>query len=210
MTKRIFQYISGIILICYGVASIISARIGVTAADAINTNVSYLTPITVGQSIGIMSAVFVTISFFLNKKWTTFISLIFAFLLTPGIDFFFYKVIEVHYPTILWFRIISFVIGLLLINFGSALTIVSKLPMTPYDQLTISLVNVTKKPLIFIRFSLELIFLTGGIVLGILSGHLWETVSIGTVLFALTGGPLIRYYLYLLNGGKNNVNQQTN
>jgi|GEM_PF-2526859 len=208
MTKRIIEYVSGILIICYAVACIINARIGVTAADAINTNVSYLTPLSIGQSIGIMSVTFVVISFLFNRKIWTFVSLIFAVILTPGIDFFYYQILEVHYPTELWFRILNFGIGVLLINFGSALTIHSRLPMTPYDQLTMTLVEVTKKPLIAIRLTMEALFLIIGAILGILSGHLFETVSIGTILFGLTGGPLIRFYLYLFRGGKKHVNQQ--
>jgi uncharacterized membrane protein YczE len=210
MTKRIFQYIIGILIICYGVASVISARIGTSAADAINTNVSYLTPLTVGQSIGIMSVVFVLLSFMISKRVIIFSSLIFAFILTPGVDFFFYDVIEVFYPTDLWFRIISFIVGVLLMNLGSALTIVSKLPLTPYDQITMSLVEIFKKPLIVIRFSLEFVMLVIGIILGIRSGYLYETVSIGTILFALSGAPLIRYFIFMLNGGKKHVSQQIN
>ncbi|HOI46968.1 MAG TPA: hypothetical protein PLR26_04455 [Bacilli bacterium] len=210
MKKRIAQYLLGIIIICYGVASIISARIGTSAADAINTNVSYLTPLTVGQSIGIMSVVFVLLSLLFKRKLIILVSLVFVFILTPGIDFFFYKVIEVYYPTDLWFRILNFAIGVLLVNLGTSLTIVSKLPLTPYDQFTMMMVELTKKPLIVIRFSLEFTLLIIGVILGIRSGYLNETVSIGTVIFALSGAPLIRLFVFLLNGGKKHVNQQTN
>lgn len=95
-------------------------------------------------------------------------------------------------PQHLLLQSIMFLIGLLMLALASALYIGAGMGPGPRDGLMTGLVRVSGLPVWVVRTSLELLVVVIGWTLG-------GVVGIGTVIFALTIGPLVQQALKLLS-----------
>ena len=91
-----------------------------------------------------------------------------------------------------FFQIIQCFFGVFLIGLGSGFYLIANLGAGPRDGLNVGLVNITKKPIFFIRTVIEFFaFLVGWYLGGI--------VGLGTIIFALFVGPFVSLGFILVN-----------
>ena len=83
------------------------------------------------------------------------------------------------------------ILGIILIGLGSAIYLIANLGPGPRDGLMTGLQKVTNFPMSVVRNSIELTVVFCGWLLG-------GTLGVGTVLFALSIGPLISMFMYWL------------
>lgn len=190
--KQISKFTIGTLIITLGVTLILLSNFGSGSIDAFNNNTSILVGISVGTCIIITNAVMFVMNMILDTKKSHFISLLLAFLLGIFIDFWF--TVIPSYETFLW-AVIYFIIGLILLPIGLALTIRSECPINPYDTLVLILVKKTKSSVSRVKTITELTFTILAIISGYLAGIGFGSIYFGTILIAFYIGPALQFTL---------------
>ncbi len=198
MSKKLTIHMSGFIIISIGIVGIIMSRLGAAPIDAFNYFVYLLTPLSLG-TIAILTGLFAALlAFMIEKKKDIWISIVFLFLIGAMIDL--WKYLFEMLPTELldsfYFRIPLAVLSLIVVSYGVSLTIISGLPSSPFERLLLALTKYTKN-LTLTKIAIEGTFLIFAIILGVISGHLFEQVHIYTVVLTFTIGPLVSYFIRL-------------
>jgi uncharacterized membrane protein YczE len=118
-----------------------------------------------------------------------------AFLFGLLIDFFAYFFILL--PDLLLFRIGYFIIGILIMSFGVAMFIKSKLPIMPFDMFVRDLAIFFNLNFKNTRMLTDIIAIGLSISLSLLFVGEINGVGLGTVIFAFTFGPLLQMWIKL-------------
>ncbi|XMB85969.1 hypothetical protein RJG79_11285 [Mycoplasmatota bacterium WC44] len=190
--KQISKFTIGTLIITLGVTLLLLSNFGSGAIDAFNNNTSILVGITVGTCIIITNAIMFVMNMILDTKKSHFISLLLALLLGIFIDFWF-TVIPVYESFMM--ATIYFIIGLMLLPLGLALTIRSNCPINPYDTLVLILVRKTNLSVSVIKTITEITFTILAIISGYLAGIGFGSISFGTILIAFYIGPALQFSL---------------
>ena len=95
----------------------------------------------------------------------------------------------------LWFIFCS-----TLLPFGLSLMITTKFPSMVYDEMTFAFMEIFKiNNFLKVRVGVELLAVLIAITQGLFIGIGLGSVSIGTVILAITIGPMIDYFIKLVN-----------
>lgn len=184
---RLFRLFTGLFLYGTAIALMVQANIGSSPWDVFAQGLSR----TVGISFGMAT---IAISGFVLLLWIPlrermgFGTAANAILVGIFADL---AMLVLSTPHHLALQSLMFVAGLLMLALASALYIGAGMGPGPRDGLMTGLVRVSGKPVWMIRTSLELVVVVIGWLLG-------GVVGIGTLVFALTIGPLIQQALKLL------------
>ncbi len=184
---RLFRLFIGLFLYGTAIALMVQANIGSSPWDVFSQGLSR----TVGISFGMAT---IAISGFVLLLWIPlrermgFGTAANAILVGIFADL---AMLVLSTPHHLALQSLMFVAGLLMLALASALYIGAGMGPGPRDGLMTGLVRVSGKPVWMIRTSLELVVVVIGWLLG-------GVVGIGTLVFALTIGPLIQQALKLL------------
>lgn len=190
-----FYFVGGI-TIAFGVVLLIRSELGVSSWDTMHYSLSMLTGITLGQATIVVAAVvtaFVTIA---NR------SLKYLFMTIPilfvgwTIDLFNLHIVLNTFEPEGYERFIGFVTGLLLLPMGGSMLIISTYPAGVFDEFNLTLMRMFKtknlfKVRVIMEFSAVLVALTFGLMAGIGLG----AINIGTVIFSVSVGYLIKLNL---------------
>jgi len=90
-------------------------------------------------------------------------------------------------------------LAILLMPLGSTILIRSTLPAGVYDELMFFTAKVTKFRLPVARFLNEIVLVALALILSFSSQNGWGSVRIGTFVFAVSFGLLIKFYTYLFD-----------
>ncbi len=182
---QLLLYFVGIFFISLGVVLTIQSRAGASGFDSLNFAISDLLQIRTSFVIYFLSFIFILIAAAIRRsrlKLETFLS---ALLTGSMIDL--WKIaLQKIYATSLWSSIVLLLLGTVLLGFGVAAYILSKLPTSPIDDLVLAIheKNVTLRTAkLTIDFScLFLAFVLGGI------------VGWGSLVLSIGLGPLIQLW----------------
>jgi uncharacterized membrane protein YczE len=194
---------------------VLSFRGGFGACSA--DNLTYIVSTIWGISLGTASFIlcttiilFLTI-YFRNLK---FLFLFFQVILFSPILDLWDLVILAHFTPSGILLYVTAALAILLMPLGSTILIRSTLPAGVYDELMFFTAKVTKFRLPVARFLNEMVLVALALILSFSSQNGWGSVRIGTFVFAVTFGLLIKFYSYLFDKIKtrreNHGNQQVN
>lgn len=184
---RLFRLFTGLFLYGTAIALMVRANIGSSPWDVFAQGLSR----TVGISFGIATIVisgFVLLLWIPLRERMGFGTAANAILVGIFADL---AMLVLETPNHLALQSLMFLAGLLMLALASALYIGAGMGPGPRDGLMTGLVRVSGKPVWLIRTSLELVVVVIGWLLG-------GVVGVGTLVFALTIGPLIQQALKLL------------
>lgn len=208
--KTLMLYLSGFLIIGLGINLQLRSLIGVGAWDSTNLNLNLLMAhvfpsITKGMtSLMISSMLFLSVMIY--RKWDVklFIMLIPMFTISLSIDFWDLLVFPNYHPEELVIRLILFGIGLFILPLGLSLIITSKFPATVFDEFTIMLVDILHaKNFGVVRLGFEVSGVLLAVIFGFFAGVNFGFVNIGTLIMAITLGPLMNVYLKWFGVSKN-------
>jgi uncharacterized membrane protein YczE len=213
--KNISFYIFGFLTIGLGVNVMLRSQIGAGAWDATNFNLNILL-----QSFGVNATIGTTsmiVGLFLflwvilyRREWKMMLVLIPIFTVFLVIDFWDLIVLNNFHPTDSNLRLFLFGSGLLLIPFGLACVIHSNFPATVYDEFSIMMHDILKlKSFGTTRLLFELLGVFLAFVFIIIARQfmsqtmlnetpLLGTINFGTIVMAVTLGPILNSILALL------------
>lgn len=197
---RIMMYLLGMFIAGGGVNLILRSTIGAGSWDAVNDHSRILFGITLGTASLITNFTILTFILIYRKNLKYLIVIIPIFGIATMMDIWDIIILNDMNPVGLFEQIIWFIIGSILLPFGLSLMITTKFPSMVYDEMTFAFMEILHiSNFLKVRVGVEvlavLIAITQGLIIGIGLG----SVSIGTVILAITIGPMIDFFIKLVN-----------
>lgn len=195
---RTLFYLIGLLFLTLGISLAIKAGLGASAWDALAVGESKTFGLSVGNWIIINSSILLFVNAFLQKKRPEWLAAITFILIGRFLDFWLTVESEHLFDSNMVTRYIQLVLAILSMTIGIAVYLQAKFPLSPIDDLMISLnkrfgVSLGVAKTIGEVFALVLAFLLKGPI-GI--GTVLITFSIGPILQRLRG-PIEKLYIKL-------------
>ncbi|MEE6451076.1 DUF6198 family protein [Gottfriedia acidiceleris] len=183
--RRILFYLIGLLFLTLGISLAIKAGLGASAWDALAVGESKTFGLSVGNWIIINSSILLFVNAFLQKKRPDWLAAITFILIGRFLDFWLTVESEHLFDLNMVTRYIQLVLAILSMTIGIAIYLQSKFPLSPIDDLMISLnkrfgVSLGVAKTIGEVFALVLAFLLKG------------PIGIGTVLITFSIGPILQ------------------
>jgi uncharacterized membrane protein YczE len=177
----------GISLFSLGEALLVVAGVGVSPWTVFAQGAAHTTGCSIGTATFVASII-VLAAWFPLKQVPGIGTVINAVVVAVALDYSlpYLPTFETFYS-----KLVQAILGIILIGLGSAIYLIANLGPGPRDGLMTGLQKVTNFPMSVVRNSIELTVVFCGWLLG-------GTLGVGTVLFALSIGPLISMFMYWL------------
>ena len=196
--SRLLKYFVGMIFIAFGVVMMLRSDLGNSSWDTLHYSLHVFTGITVGDATIAVAVVFTVLVILLNKHIKYILMCIPIFAVGFFIDFFNLHLLVNFEVTTLVGQIPTFIAGLLLLPMGGALLIISTYPAGVFDEFMFAMMRLLKtNKLILVRVIMELSAVTTALVIGYLADIGLGKVGVGTLIFSLLVGWLIKTIIKL-------------
>jgi uncharacterized membrane protein YczE len=195
MRARFAQLVVGLVLYGFTMALMVQSGLGLDPWDVFHEGLTHHVPLTFGQVVIVVGAIVLLLWIPLKQRpgvGTVLNVILIGLAADAGIAL-------VAPPEELWARIVLLVLGVVGNGLAGALYIGARLGPGPRDGLWVALVERTGISVRRVRTGLELSVLVTGFLLG-------GTVGVGTVLYALTIGPIVQFFLERVGGTSRDKN----
>lgn len=182
--RRLPQLFFGLFLYGWSLAMMLKGNLGLPPWDVLTQGLSHYLPLTFG-TITILIGAIVLLLWIPLRQWPGFGTLANVVVVGVAADVGLAVLPETESMPM---RIGFMVTGIVLNGLAGAIYIGSQLGPGPRDGLMTGLAHRTGKSLRLVRVGIEVVVLAIGFVLG-------GTVGVGTVLYALSIGPLVQFFL---------------
>lgn len=184
MSARLIQLVVGLLLYGFTMALMVQSGLGLDPWDVFHEGLTNYVPLTFGQVVIAVGAI-VLVLWIPLKQWPGIGTVLNVVLIGLAADA---GIALVAAPDEVWARIALLMVGVVGNGMAGALYIGARLGPGPRDGLWVGLVERTGLSVRRVRTGIEIIVLATGFLLG-------GTVGAGTVLYALTIGPLNQFFL---------------
>lgn len=186
LARRVPQLFLGLFLYGLGIAFILRSDLGAAPWDVLAQGLARHLPLSFGTVTIIISGVVLLMWIPLKQRMGVG-TVLNAVLVGPAADLSLWMLPSVD---ALWLRIVFLLFGVTVLGVATGLYIGARFGPGPRDGLMTGLHDRTGLPIWIVRTSLEVVVVLAGWLLG-------GTVGVGTVLFALTIGPLCQFFMRL-------------
>lgn len=199
MIIRIFLSVLGVVLAGISVSFLKLAALGVDPFQAMMTGLNAVIPISFGTLYAIVGLLLLLFCFIADKHYVGLASIITLTLQGYVIDFFknilFWLFPSAGIPV----RIVSFLIGILLLCFATAIYFTADLGVSAYDAISLIITNTWKKGKFkYNRIKTDCVCVVVGSITYLSMGNtltaLTGVVGIGTIVTAFCMGPLVDFF----------------
>jgi uncharacterized membrane protein YczE len=200
---RIFLYITAFFAIAFGIVFCLRSGIGLSTWDTLHyalyklmTTTLGVEQFTIGHSTILVASTFTVVVIILNRNFKYIFMAIPILIVGPLIDIVNLDWLKDFTVTELYFQIPIFMAGLALLPLGGSLLIVSNFPAGVFDEFTLAIMRVFKtENLVKTRVIIEISVILTALIVGLLVGIGLGQISIGTIIFSLTVGSILKLYL---------------
>lgn len=196
--KNSIQYFIGVSLLSFAVLLSFRTGFGATPVDNLTGILSILFEISLGTATLIVSTFFIAILIIYFKNFKFLFLYLQVLIFSPLIDFWDLVVFTGFYPEG-WLRIVTFIGSVLLLPIGGMLLIKSTYPAGIYDELMFLTYRITRLKINVARTLNELTIVMIAILLSYSTKHGFGTVGYGTIIYAVSIGPLLKIYLNIFD-----------
>ena len=195
-TTHMIIYLLGCTLLALGIVLIIRSELGTTPWDTLHVALSEITVLTIGYATIFVSSSIIIFVVLYEKNLKYFAMAVPVFIVGNLIDLFDRFVFASFYPTQFSIQSSVFIIGILILPLGGSLLILSKYPAGVLEEFMYTLMRVFKtKRMVITRLFLDATPLILGIILSLVFLNNFGTAHLGTLVFVVSAGPLIKLYL---------------
>ena len=184
LTFRVVQLMIGLCLYGFTMAMLVESTLGLDPWDVFHQGLANHVPLSFGQVVIVVGAAILLLWIPL-KQWPGLGTVLNVIVIGLAADF---GLAVIGRPDELWLRVVLLLGGIVGNGLAGALYIGSHLGPGPRDGLWLGLVRKTGLSVRLLRTSIEVTALVIGFFLG-------GTVGVGTVLYALSIGPIVQYFL---------------
>ncbi len=196
LIMRVSFYIIGFFAISFGVVFCLRSGIGLSTWDTLHYALHKLTNITIGTATIIVAGIFTVAVVLLNKNLKYVFMGVPIFVVGFLIDVVNLQWMKDFSVSVWYFQVPTYIAGLLLLPLGGAFLIISTFPAGVFDEFTLSMMRIFKtKNLIKTRVIIEVLAVITALILGLLAGIGLGQISIGTIIFSVSVGTLLKFYL---------------
>lgn len=195
--RKFIILIVALLLAAFGIGLQIQAAIGLAPFDAFNQAVAYAIDIRVGDVVSIAQLIFVGAQVLILKKETTWKLLLQVFvgaLLGQAINLVLYTVLGGLVVEGYFMRLLLLIIGSLWAPFFIGAIMVLDLVTMPVESFAMVVSKKTNKLFGQVRQYVDIVFLILAIVITLITNEPF-TIREGTIVSALTFGPLLNIYM---------------
>ncbi len=189
--KRYLAFILGLAALALGVALAVQSSLGASAYDSINFAVAGKLNLSVSFAISISSIVLIIISSIIRRKKPRISTFITGLIMGLLIDFWVSIVQNINVDSLIM-QLVVFIAALVLMGIGIAAYVISKLPLSPLDDLLVALDGATKISMGKIKIFIDVTCMAVAFMLG-------GPIGVGTILMALLLGPTINFFYNLMD-----------
>jgi len=190
MITRLTKLLVGLILFAFGIYLSLQANVGAAPWDAFHQGLSYKLGITFGQASMIVGFIIVILNMFFKEN-IGIGTIANTFIIGLFIDLF-YAIDLVPKMNSLGSGLFMLTISMVIMAFSTYLYVDAGYGAGPRDGLMIIMVKLTKRPVGLVRLTIESSVCMIGYLLG-------GQIGIGTVILALSIGPIVQVVFKLLN-----------
>lgn len=187
--KRVLCFSIGIFCTGIGLGFCDMAGLGMDCLAVFSDGISKITKIPLSIINSSVNLILAGTAWFLSKRQVTLWTFLSPFILALGIETANIYVFRISDSGIAFFFCLS---GILLMVFGTTLSISADIGKAPYDALVFAVMDKTAKRYAFIRGGFDAFWLTSGILIG-------GTFGIGTLLILLFFGRLVEIFKRLID-----------
>ena len=182
---RILFYVIGLLILTLGISLAIRAGLGASAWDALAVGESTTFGLSVGTWIIINSSILLFVNAFLQKKRPDWLAAITFILIGRFLDLWLYIGVDQLFAGNVIMRYVQLILSIFCMTIGIAIYLQAKFPLSPIDDLMISLNR---------RFgvSLGIAKTIGEVFALVLAFILHGPIGIGTVLITFSIGPILQ------------------
>lgn len=202
---NVFFYIIGMLAIAFGVIFMVRSNIGTSSWDSLHWSINQLFELrfeamwfTIGLATIVVATTFMILVIIMNKSMRYLIISIPILSVGFMIDFIGKVLLPNFEPELLSIQLITYISGALLLPLGGSLLIISTFPAGIFDEFNLSLMRKFKSDnLVMIRVIMELLAVLTALILGAIAGIGFGNVKIGTLIFSLIVGKILKTYLII-------------
>jgi uncharacterized membrane protein YczE len=187
LPERLARLIAGLFLYGFTMAMMVESTLGLDPWDVFHEGLAKQVPMSFGQVVIVVGALVLLLWIPLRQK-PGIGTILNVLIIGLAADF---GIAVIDQPDNIWLRGLLLVGGVVGNGFAGALYIGAQLGPGPRDGLWLGLVRRTGRSVRFWRTAIEVTVLVVGFALG-------GTVGLGTVLYALTIGPIVQVFLPLV------------
>ncbi|EON72627.1 permease [Lysinibacillus sphaericus OT4b.31] len=191
---------SGLGILTLGVCFTMQSNLGTSPFDALLVGLTKNIGLTVGSWEIITSFIIIFCNNLLARKRPEFLGLLTAFVTGVCIDTWLFLLGDVLHPTHFVSKVMCQAIGLVIIGLGSAIYLQAKFAPNPIDFSMLVIRDLTGKSIMFSKTLIYILFLALAFVFG-------GPIGVGTVLTVFLGGPILNYFMPLIENMLVNAQQ---
>ena len=198
MAKRIPLYVTGLVVMAFGVALAIKANIGVAPGSVIAYSVSLLTPLSVGMCSSLFQIFCVLLQSVIKRHFSPKLLLQFPLAYVFGVMLdAFLRLMDFSIPGLLY-RYIILVASLFIFSFGIRAIVGADIILAPPDGLARVLGELIGAPMSKGKLLFDILATVIGLILTLVfAGNAFLAVNWGTVICAAGTGPIIGIFTKL-------------
>lgn len=184
---RFLFFIIGLFIMTFGVCLTIKADVGTGSWDALNVALSERVGLTIGTWVMIVSAILLFVNAILLKKIPDFLAVITFVVIGSLIDFWMNEVFGTWHTEQFFTQLAALLLGIAIIGFGASIYLQAKFPLSPIDNLMLSLKARLHVNLMVAKTIGELIPLVPAFLLK-------GPIGVGTIIITFAIGPFIQLF----------------
>lgn len=203
---NVLKYLIGMVAIAFGVVFMIRSDIGNSSWDTLHVSLEALLHgtlniewFTIGWATIFVATIFTIMVIALTNNFKYLFMFIPIFSVGSIIDVVNLQILVNFVPEEFWIRLIAYLLGILLLPLGGALLIASTYPAGVFDEFMFAVAAKLKtKKIIKIRVIMELTAVLTAFTIGQLAGIGFGNIGVGTLIFALFVGTILKYILKIM------------
>ncbi len=198
--RKFIILIAALLLAAFGIGLQIQAAIGLAPFDAFNQSVAYASGLRVGDIVSIAQVLFVGLQVLILKKdatWKLFLQVFVGALLGQAINLVLFTVLSGLVVEGYFMRLVLLIIGSFWSPFFIGMIMVLDLVTMPVESFAMVVSRKTNKIFGQIRQYIDIVFLVLAVIITLISNESF-TIREGTIVSALSFGPLLNIYMPII------------
>ena len=204
--SHVLKYTIGMISISFGVVFMLRSDIGNSSWDTLHYSLDALLHdtlgiswFTIGWAMILVATIFTILVIILTKNYKYLFMFVPILLVGRFVDVVNLYIMVDFLPSTIFLRIVSYVLGVILLPLGGALLLSSTYPAGVFDEFMFAVARKLKtEKIVIIRVIMELTAVLVALTTGFIAGIGFGKIGIGTLIFSLLVGTILKYILMIL------------
>jgi uncharacterized protein len=189
---KYFFYVLGNLILTFGIFLTIQSDLGTSPFDALLVGLSKQVGLTVGSWEILIAFLMIVCNSLLTRQRPELLGLLTAFITGLGIDIWLFLLQDLIEPEQMVSKLACLTIGLIVIGLGTAIYLHANFAPIPVDRLMLIIRDLTGRNILFSKTLIYILFLVMAFIFN-------GPIGIGTLLTVCLGGPILNYFMSLIN-----------